>query len=385
MKYKISLYCPDSHILYDIRTLDHKGVGGGITARVRMAHALATLGHEVTLYVNCPQNKKVQGVRYIHHSQCQNIDSDIFIASTSGGEFDLAGLQKVKINTRMKILMLHGVPLPRNTNYQDFDFVYFPSNFVKENFCRQVKLDQSHTFIAYRGVEESYYRKQNFKRNPFSLVYLGHPEKGLEDALSILRILRRDDRRFTLHVFGGYGLWGDAQTSIPSEPGLENHGLIGQRKLIPLLQKMSFSLNLQAIQEGFGLAVCESMKAGCIVLASRVGAYPEVILQGNNGFLINGLHTDISTHEKTANLILNLVKHPDYFDFVRQNAMQTPFSWQTIAKTWQGHWNWFFANEQINSFAHCSKCNGSMITLADGFHCVECGNYQQSMTEKQPS
>jgi len=289
MKYKISLYCPDSHILYDIRTLDQKGVGGGITSRVRLAHALANLGHEVTLYLNCPQNRKIQGVHYINYSQCQVIDSDIFIASTSGGEFDLSGLQKLQIKSRLKILMLHGIPLPHNVDYQDFDYVYFPSNFVKENFCRQVELDQKRVFTCYRGVEDTFFKNSRSPRDPFNLVYLGHPEKGLEDALAVLRLLRRHNPLFKLHVFGGYGLWGNTQTFIPPEPGLVDHGLIGQKMLIPLLQKMSFSLNLQAIQEGFGLAVCESMKAGCVVLASRVGAYPEVIRQGNNGFLISGL------------------------------------------------------------------------------------------------
>ncbi len=388
MKYKISLYCPDSHILYDIRTLDQKGVGGGITARIRMAHALAGLGHEVTLFINCPQKKTIQGVRYIHHSQCRAIDADVFIASTSGGAFDLGGLQNLQIKAQLKILMLHGVPVPHNVDYQDFDYVYFPSNFVKERFCRQVPLNQKRILTTYRGVEEPNF-KTSSTRDPFTLVYLGHPEKGLEDALSILRMLRKIEPRFCLHVFGGYGLWGDMQSSIPLEPGLIDHGLIGQKKLIPLLQKMSFSLNLQAIEEGFGLAVCESMKAGCIVLASRVGAYPEVIRQGYNGFLVDGNHTDRPTHEKVVSLILDLMKSPDYMGYIRRNAMQTPFSWQTIAKTWQGHWDWalFKASKDSSgkySTMECTKCGGSLLALADGFHCVECGHYQQALPDSMP-
>jgi len=385
MKYKIALYCPDSHIQYDIHTLDHKGVGGGITSRIRLAHALAKLGHQVTLYINCPQDKKIESVNYIHHSRCHQIESDVFIASTSGGEFDLADLKQLKISTRLKILMLHGVPLPNNVDYHDFDYVYFPSNFVKENFCQRVPLDPKRIFTCYRGVEETYF-KTNSSRDPFALVYFGHPEKGLEDALSILRMLRKSEPRFTLHVFGGYGLWGNTQTTIPPEPGLVDHGLIGQKKLIPFLQKMSFSLNLQAIQEGFGLAVCESMRAGCIVLASRVGAYPEVIRHGYNGFLVDGIHTDIQTHEKSAKLILDLTKQPDLANYICQNAINTPFSWLTIAKAWQGHWGWVLSqNKSSITFEMCSKCTGKLISLADGFHCADCGNYQPSLAENSSS
>lgn len=382
MKYKISLYCPDSHILYDINTLNHKGVGGGITSRIRLAHALARLDHDVTVYVNCPYNKKIQGVRYIHHSQCKVIDTDVFIASTSGGEFDLGRLQTMQIATRLKILMLHGVPLPNHVNYPDFDFIYFPSNFVRAFFCNLVQLRQGYVFTSYHGVHNTYFKKHKTPRDHYNLVYIGHPEKGLEDALSIMRILRKSEPRFTLHVFGGHGLWGNTQIAIPPEPGLVDHGLIGQKKLIPLLQKMSISLNLQAIQEGFGLAVCESMRAGCIVLASRVGAYPEVIRHGYNGFLIDGPHTDPATHEKSAQLILELTQHPDFSDYLRQNAMHTPFSWLTIAKTWQGHWDWALSQASTsNTFAPCSICAGAVIPLADGFHCVDCGNYQPSLPE----
>lgn len=389
MKFKISLYCPDAHILYDIHTLDHKGVGGGITARIRLAHALANLGHEVTLYINCPQSKTIQGVRYNHHSQCRSVDADIFIASTSGGAFDLAGLQNLQIKTRLKILMLHGVPIPHHVDYQDFDYVYFPSNFVKERFCSQVPLDQKRILTSYRGVEASYFKNKS-TRDPFALVYLGHPEKGLEDALSILRMLRKTDARYILHVFGGYGMWGDSQSSIPPEPGIIDHGLIGQKKLIPLLQKMSFSVNLQAIEEGFGLAVCESMKAGCVVLASQVGAYPEIIRQGYNGFLVEGFHTEQSTREKAASLIIELMKNPAYVDYIRTNASQTPFSWQTIAKAWQGHWDWALSTDQTSSLANkisaqCLKCSGALLPLADGFHCIECGHYQLSLPELKPS
>ena len=55
VKRRVAIFCPDRHILYDGRTPDEVGVGGGITARVRMARALARRGHEVHMIVNCPQ------------------------------------------------------------------------------------------------------------------------------------------------------------------------------------------------------------------------------------------------------------------------------------------------------------------------------------------
>ena len=37
-----------------------------------------------------------------------------------------------------------------------------------------------------------------------------------------------------------------------------------------------FSLNLQAIEDSFGMSIIEAMQAGSVVVASPLGAYPEI-------------------------------------------------------------------------------------------------------------
>jgi glycosyltransferase involved in cell wall biosynthesis len=385
MAYRIVFYCPDSHIQYNIHTLDRVGVGGGITSRVRLAHALADRGHHVTLYVNCPKNERIRGVQYCHFSQINDIDTDIFIASSSGGNIDLGDLSTLKIRSKIRILMIHGIILPRNVTFEGFDYIYFLSNFVRENICRQINIDKRRIFISYRGIVEELFEKSSpRKRDLHNLVYMGHPVKGLDAAISILRILRKNDPGFILHVYGGNELWGEPHKKIQNEPGVIDHGMIGQKELFHDIQKMSFSLNLQSIQEGFGSAVAESMRAGCIVLASKVGAFPEIIKNGFNGFIISSDHTRLETHEEVARLILQLMEKPDYMAYIRNNAISTPFTWETIAKTWEGHWSWYFDQIAQNKktggyFEGCSACGGRLLLLADGLHCIDCGNYQKSI------
>lgn len=384
MKYKVVIYCPDSHIVYDLHTLEKNGVGGGITSRIHVAHSLAEIGHDVTLYVNCPKNETISGVRYRHFSQMEKVNTDIFIASSSGGNFDLGELSKIPINAKLKILMVHGVVFPKNVNFDEFNYVYFPSNFILESVFKEYTFDRHHAFVSFRGIfEKNFSRHVKIKRNLFNLVYIGHPLKGFSAALSILKVLRSFDTRFVLHLYGGNKLWGDSENIVGNEPGLINHGIIGQKSLARVIQEMNFSLNLQAIQEGFGCSVSESMRAGCIVLTSPVGAYPEFVRNGYNGFLIPGIHKDPNVHEKAAKLILQLIENPDYMDFIRRNAINTPFDWQTIAKAWEAHWNWSLEDKENqkntdNIIQGCLKCGGKLLALADGLHCLECGNYQHS-------
>jgi glycosyltransferase involved in cell wall biosynthesis len=379
--YKIVFYCPDQHIEYDLSTLDEVGVGGGITARVRIAHALAKQGHRVFLYGNCPKNATIQGVVYTHFSQMKNVDTDIFIAATSGGSLDLRPLSGHEIRARIKILMIQGIALPKNPNFDDFDVFYVPSNFIRSYAIENWKLPPEKFFVSYLGItNENYRRLFPVEKDPHALIYCGHPIKGLGSAIAVLRNLRKVDPGYSLHVFGGYRLWGNIEQPTPFEPGVVDHGLTGQKKLAHAILKMSYSLNLQEIPEAFGMSVTESMRGGSIVLASPVGAFPEIVRDGYNGFLVPGVHTEADTRDAAAELILNLDQNPGYRQFVRNNAIHTPMSWQTVAKTWEGHWDYLLnrihSPESRLIQNRCSSCQGDLLPLSDGDHCIRCGSYQ---------
>lgn len=384
MKYEVVFYCPDRHIVYDVHTLDQKGVGGGITARVRAAHALATQGHSVTLFANCPDEGNIDGVTYKHIKNWDHKGCDIFIAGTSGGKLDLGMLKPSEIMANKKILMIHGVDLPGSVNPNEFDSLYILSNFVRTIAINNWQVNSRKIFVTHRGVEERNFAGEDTpQRDPFSLVYLAHPSKGLDTAIAVLRFLRAENSLFTLHVYGGNQLWGGKDEIIPLEDGLIFHGMVGQKELARDLKKYSFSLNLQEREEPFGMAVTESMRGGCIVLASPVGAYPELIYTGYNGFLVPGLHTDMETRQKAANVILELLVNPGYMDYVRRNSIRFPLSWDTVAQTWESHWDWM--NETPgrqqeffdSTLARYILCNSSLLMLADGLHCVECGHYDR--------
>lgn len=384
--YNVCIFCPDSHIQYNIATLQRKGVGGGITARIRLAHEFAKIGNKVTMMNHCPHSGLLQGVYYQHFSKVKQVKADIFIASSSGGSFDLGCLAEIPIDAELKILMIHGIQLPKNTILQKFDYIYYPSNFSREIIQRDHQGMNQPSFTCYRGIpEENFNGSVIRKRNPFNVVYAGHPQKGLDSAIRVIRLLRESDPRFTLHIFGGNQLWGDCADPVRSEAGVIDHGMLGQKALARWLFKMNFAIHLQAIKEAGGPGINESMRAGCLVLASPVGVFPELIQHGYNGFFVPGAHTEQSTVERTARMILELTKNSDYMEYIRKNAMQTPLTWRTIANAWIGHWNWHFNRDHVervsdtNGGKGCVKCSGNLLALADGLHCLSCGHYQRGV------
>ncbi len=390
MCYRITFYCPDRHITYNIHTLDKTGVGGGVTARVRIAHALAREGHRVKMFVNCPSNELISNVSYEHFSEINHVDTDIFIATTSGGEMDLSGILNKKINARLKILFIHGEPEPIGYDDLSFDYIYSPSNFIARSVATRWGIDANHLFVTHHGIAEELFSEGKILkpvRNEFRLVYAGHPSKGLNAAIEILRSLRASDPRFSLEIFGGNQLWGQKENLTINENGVTFHGLIGQKQLAQQIQKSGFCINLQNREEPFGMVVTESMRAGCVVIASPVGAYPEIIQNGYNGFLIPGNSEETQTKEIAVQLIQKLADNHSYREYIRRNALQSPLTWQMVAKTWEDHWNWVLnhsSNRHLESsgyMSRCSICGGQLLMLADGLHCIDCGHYQRSFKD----
>ena len=84
-------------------------------------------------------------------------------------------------------------------------------------------------------------------------------------------ILRAQDARFELHIYGGNRLWGGAEQAPAQEDGVFYHGMVGQRELSRELRTSHIALNLQDRLEPFGLSLIEAMASGNIVVASPMG------------------------------------------------------------------------------------------------------------------
>ena len=380
MIYTVTFYCPDTHIQYDGRTPYKKGVGGGITARIRMARALQRAGHRVTMVVNCAKQARIDGVEYRPLGEVKRIEGDVLILNTSGGPLDLSPLLDLEVDVGLRAVWTSGTPRPGGLDDVGYNFVYAKSNFLRQVAQDEWGVPQDKIFVAYNGFEEGDFKqaeKSRVERDPYRLVYFSHPSKGLDTSLDVLHRLRSVDSRFHLVLFGGNQLWGQEDSGIPSDPGLDYRGLVGQKELIKALMSCSYSMNLQARLEPFGMVITESMRAGCVVIASPVGAYAELVRDGEDGFLIPGDHEAEDVRERAARLILKLARNPDAFDYIQRVARGVIWDTDTMVRAWEGHWRWWFGGQESHGdgMDPCPTCGSQQLWLADGYHCTGCGRY----------
>ena len=76
-----------------------------------------------------------------------------------------------------------------------------------------------------------------------------------------------------------------------------------------------FVLPTQYINEGQPISIIEAMRAGCVVLASDYRAIPEMIKDGQTGYLLKTGH-----HQEIADIIKNCYQQPDHFRQISMNA-----------------------------------------------------------------
>lgn len=388
----VILYCPDRHLSYDGATAERVGVGGGVTARLRLARALAEQGCRVTVVANVPRREVYRKVSFVPLSEvteiheARRLEADVLILNSTGGDLDLSPVLDLDLRVRLRMVWIGGEAQIKGLETVGYDFLVAPSNYVRRVVAREWGVPPARCIVIPNGVPErrrSWWPVRTLRRDPFRMVYTGHPAKGLDAAVELLRLLRREEPRFTLHVFGGRRLWGQTDEPADNLPeGMVWHGLVGQDALADALREAGFSINLQGLADGFGISMAEAMGAGCLVVASAIGAYPELIRQGYDGFLVTGPHDAPETLRRAARLILDLTAAPGLAATLRRNAETSPLPWSVVARAWMGQWRRALTENGGRVWGPpwtCPECGGALYPLADGYHCGICGWFTREM------
>jgi glycosyltransferase involved in cell wall biosynthesis len=117
------------------------------------------------------------------------------------------------------------------------------------------------------------------------------------------------------------------------------------------------------------------MAAGDIVLASPQGSYPELVRDGESGYLIPGHPSSPETQDAAAGAILRTVSDRSLARTLSTNARTFPLDWTTVARAYLGHWKWIDEGRPERVAAEQCHCGGRAIRLADGLHCPSCSRY----------
>jgi len=167
--------------------------------------------------------------------------------------------------------------------------------------------------------------KETAKQQPFTekygrtLVYVGNltAPKRAETIIRAMQKVREMYADCRLVLIGEGSLLPSLE-ALADELGLKKHvnflGALPHEEVLKMLQGADVFVHCSD-HEGLGMAIMEAMGAGLPVVASRVGGVPDLVREGETGFMI--LPDDV---EKYAEKIILLLKNDQLRKKLGSNA-----------------------------------------------------------------
>jgi glycosyltransferase involved in cell wall biosynthesis len=207
------------------------------------------------------------------------------------------------------------------------DAIRLLSNKWMQPFIMKFKLNYKNIFSIPNGIETSFInRKQNkldFGNN-IIILYLGWigKKKGTFDLLTVTEILKEKAYNFKILLVGPEMKEGNRKLINDT---IRNKGLKNNIKLfkevkydkVYLFYNSADIFILPSYTEGFPLCILEAMASGLPIVSTNVGAIPEVVEEGKNGFLFEP--GDIDTIISKIEFLIN---NKNLRDEIRHNNIE---------------------------------------------------------------
>jgi len=234
-------------------------------------------------------------------------------------------------------------PLIERRVIEACDLVITVSGFSRRQLAEELNVDVSHVAVVYNGISRSL-KPQARDRALAEKLRLD----GCKVLLFLGGLKPRKNLPFLLEVFSNVAAkLGDEVRLIIAGSGSEEKGLRRKAKDLDIADKIIFTgyvpeadkaklYNLADVYvhssslEGFGMTAGEAMACGKPVVATAVGSLPEVIVDGETGFLV-----PLGDRRRFAERIMALLQNESMarqFGEASRRRVEASFRWETVAR-----------------------------------------------------
>jgi glycosyltransferase involved in cell wall biosynthesis len=291
----------DDGVVFDGKSLDGKAAGGGETAFVRLAEALAAKGHDVTATARGAGSLRHRGVAWVPLGEAVPRKADLFVANRS------AHLLALGRDARRLFFWLHNdARYLAKARYVLRMLRHWPELvFVSNAHLRAAPgwLPARARHVIPLGLDASFRHEAERTPPPPLALYAANPLRGLSMLAPLWQsAIAPQVPGARLQVHTGLGLYGtppkprtaavmqaaiDAARAAAGEQ-LTLGDLIDHAQLVATLRRARVYLYPGDPTETFCLSVAEAQAMGvpCVVL--RNGALPERVIDGVTGFVASG-------------------------------------------------------------------------------------------------
>ena len=347
---KIAIF--NKGIPYDGRTPFVQPLGGSESGVVHMARELGRLGHDLTVYCNCPEPGLYDGVNYKHH---RSIFDDYAYANWD-----------VVVTFRSFEPLLIGRIAPRmifwtgddcdqqgqeNLTHpsirNNIDFVFCVSEWHKQRFVKAFGLPAD-KIVATRNGFVPELVPSGVPKCWTQGVYTSTPFRGLEFLLTkIFPELRARIPGMSLDVFSSMKVyqWTDDQDNSLNghiyraavQPGVTMHGGVPQPDLLQAMAPAGFLLYPNTFEETSCIAAIESQASGAVVVTSARAGLNETVEDQKTGICLKGDPASNAYQAEFVRTVCALLANPARLEELSANARRRAFgryTWNVVAREW---------------------------------------------------
>jgi glycosyltransferase involved in cell wall biosynthesis len=240
----------------------------------------------------------------------------------------------------VQLSRLRNLPVVMHVHGADFDTFYRQSAAVAQQYIRKTFSACSKVLVLSRYWQDFFLKNITDKNvevlhngvytqvfaacytmpaNLFKFLFLGRlgQRKGVYDLLQAADALvnRQHQKDFMFYLAGDGEV--EQVKQVVQEKGLQNNvqvlGWIGEKEKLEWLKKAD-TMVLPSYNEGLPMSILEAMAAGKIIISGRVGGIPDLVTDGENGFLITP--GDVESLQKH---LLFVATHPEQMMRMAEN------------------------------------------------------------------
>lgn len=319
------------------------GIGGSEEAVVYMSRELTKLGYKVTVFNQCGELAgNYNGVEYKSFYEFNPKDQFDIVISWRNNIFD------GKVRARRRIVWLHDVPSPDTFVPEEMDKLDKVVVLSEYHKSLLKGVPEEKIFVSSNGLNIKDFENINEERNPHRMIYASSYDRGLEKLLVMFPKIKEEVPDAELHIFYGWNTydemvktgrrsaeWKNRMLILMDQPGVFEHGRIGQKKLV----KEHFKSGVWAYPTLFTEISCigamRSQACGAIPVVNDYAALKETVKWGIKN---EGDVTKDETFVNYATKLIALLKDNETQEKIRQEMMPKAieqFGWNKIAESWK--------------------------------------------------
>jgi glycosyltransferase involved in cell wall biosynthesis len=196
--------------------------------------------------------------------------------------------------------------------------VISPSKFLVDFHSELGFFKNSKKYVVPNGIElHNYVLPRENSGSEFLFIGQVTEHKGLQIAIKAFKKLKENNAK--LHVVGDGPHIKIAKEVSKGDSRVIFHGFVESKiELDEIFKRCSYAIVPSIWYEIFGLVIIECLDRGLPVIASNIGAIPELIQEGYNGFLFQPGDSD-SLHS----VISNLLNGKEVLPMLSKNAIES--------------------------------------------------------------